>query len=212
MINWFADRFLPGDRREKEFFKDLEAEAENIPIGCEGLITLPYWSGVMNPHWNSRARGCFIGLAGWHSPVHLYRSILEGVCLYQAEATRLLEKEAQTNIKKVVAIGGGASSPLWVQMMADAMGKQITVSNTIEASSLGAAMIAGYGVGWFGSIEAAAESMKGDSETVSPDAQVKKIWDRLLEIYGRIYADNERTFNDLEALASMTLTSEKRIP
>ncbi len=101
LINWFVDQFLPGDRSEKDFFKNLEQQAQDIPIGSDGLITLPYWSGVMNPHWNPNGRGCFIGLSGGHTPAHLYRSILEGMCLDQAQATAGVEKEAGLRVKKI---------------------------------------------------------------------------------------------------------------
>jgi xylulokinase len=201
LINWFVDQFLPGNRKEKDFFKKLEQEAQAIPIGSDGLITLPYWSGVMNPHWNPNGRGCFIGLSGGHKPVHLYRSILEGMCLDQAQATSGVEKETGLQVKRFVAIGGGASSPLWTQMLADATGKQVAISETVEASALGAAMIAGYGAGWFASFGEAAQAMSGKTKIVEPDPKVRQTWDELLAIYRRLFSDNEKTFNDLVAFA-----------
>lgn len=197
LINWFADQFLPGNRNETDFFEKLEQEAQDIPLGSDGLITLPYWSGVMNPHWNPKGRGCFIGLSGSHKPVHLYRSILEGMCLDQAQATRGVENETGLRVERFVAIGGGASSPLWTQMLADATGKYVAISETVEASALGAAMIAAYGAGWFASFAETAESMCGKTRIVEPDLKVRQTWDELLEIYRRIYPDNENTFNDL---------------
>jgi xylulokinase len=201
LINWFVDQFLPGDRSEKDFFNKLEQKAWEIPVGSDGLMTLPYWSGVMNPHWNPNARGCFIGLSGGHTPAHLYRSILEGICLDQAQATAALEKETGLWIEKYVAIGGGASSPLWTQMLADSTGKDVAVSETLEASALGAAMIAGYGAGWFPSINAAAEAMCGQTKIVGPDTGNRRIWDELLEIYGTLFPNNEETFEKLVKLA-----------
>ena len=197
LINWFVDQFLPGDRKEKNFFKKLEQEAQNIPIGSDGLMTLPYWSGVMNPHWNPNARGCFIGLSGGHKPVHLYRSILEGMCLDQAQATDALEKETGIDVAKFVAIGGGASSPLWTQMLANSTGKEVAISATVEASALGAAMIAACGAGWFSSFTDAAQQMRGPTSVVTPDHKVRPLWDELREIYRRLFPDNKQTFNDL---------------
>jgi xylulokinase len=202
LINWFVDQFLPGDRSEKDFFKKLEQQAQDIPIGSDGLITLPYWSGVMNPHWNPNARGCFIGLSGGHTPVHLYRSILEGMCLNQAQATTGLEKETGLHVKKFVAIGGGASSPLWTQMLADSTGKDVAISDTLEASALGAATIAAYGAGWFTSFNEAAAAMSGNTKFVKPDPKIRQTWDELLEIYGRLFPDNEETFNELVKFAA----------
>ncbi|UCF92309.1 MAG: FGGY-family carbohydrate kinase [Desulfobacterales bacterium] len=205
LINWFVDQFLPGDRREKDFFKKLEQKAQAIPVGSDGLVTLPYWSGVMNPHWNPNGRGCFIGLSGDHTPVHLYRSILEGMCLDQAQATAAVESETGLRIEKFVAIGGGASSPLWTRMLADSTGKDVALSDTLEASALGAAMIAAQGAGWFSSFKEAAAAMCGPTRTVEPDTQARQVWDELREIYGRLFPDNEKTFNALVKFAVKSL-------
>jgi len=201
LINWFVDQFVPGDRRDKGFFEKLEQKAWEIPVGSDGLITLPYWSGVMNPHWNPNGRGCFIGLGGGHTPVHLYRSILEGMCLDQSQATDALEKETGIDVAKFVAIGGGASSPLWTQMLADSTGKTVAISDTVEASALGAAMIAGCGAGWFATFDEAAQAMSGDTKIVESNPKLRQTWDELLVIYSRIFPDNEKTFNDLVKFA-----------
>ena len=208
LINWFVDQFLPGNRSEKDFFKKLEQQAQDIPIGSDGLITLPYWSGVMNPHWNPNGRGCFIGLSGGHTPAHLYRSILEGMCLDQAQATTGVEKEAGLRVKRFIAIGGGASSPLWTRMLADSTGKDVAISDTVEASALGAATIAAYGVGWFESFNEAAAAMSGKTKLVKPDPKTRRTWDELLEIYGRLFPDNEETFN---ALVKFAVKSSKEM-
>ncbi len=209
LINWFVDQFVPGERSEKGFFKKLEQEAQNLPIGSDGLITLPYWSGVMNPHWNPNGRGCFIGLGGDHTPVHLYRSILEGMCLDQAQATAGVENETGLQVERFVAIGGGASSPLWTQMLADSTGKRVAISETVEASALGAAMIAGYGAGWFESIREAAESMSGETTAIEPNPKFRQTWNELLEIYRQIFPDNEKTFNSLVDFAVKSTTVHK---
>ena len=208
LINWFVDQFLPGNSSEKDFFKKLEQQAQDIPIGSDGLITLPYWSGVMNPHWNPNGRGCFIGLSGGHTPAHLYRSILEGMCLDQAQATSGVEKEAGLRVKRFIAIGGGASSPLWTRMLADSTGKDVAISDTVEASALGAATIAAYGVGWFESFNEAAAAMSGKTKLVKPDPKTRQTWDELLEIYGRLFPDNEKTFN---ALVKFAVKSSKEM-
>ena len=201
LVNWFVDQFLPGDRNDKDFFKKLEQEAQKIPLGSDGLMTLPYWSGVMNPHWNPRGRGCFIGLGGDHTPVHLYRSILEGMCLDQAQATSGVEKETGLRVERFVAIGGGASSPLWTQLLADATGKDVAISDTVEASALGAAIIAAYGAGWFSSFNDATGAMCGSTRIVRPNLKVRPLWNELLEIYRRLFPNNEQTFNDLVQFA-----------
>ena len=72
-------------------------------------------------------------------------------------------------------------------MLADASGKPVHISQTIEASALGAGMIAAYGAGWFDSITQAAGEMCGDTTAVYPDEERTKIYQELLEIYRRLY-------------------------
>ena len=192
LINWFVDQFVTGNRKDKNFFTKLEEKVSKIPIGSEGLITQPYWSGVMDPYWDTSARGIIVGLNLSHSQIHLYRSILEGLTLDQVLGTKTLENEAGLNINEYLVIGGGANSPIWRQMLADASGKNVLVSSTIEASSLGAAMISAYGSGWFDSIEEAAKMMSSNTTLIEPDFSKKQQYEDLLDIYKLIYDSNSK--------------------
>lgn len=187
LINWFADQFVPGNRKEKDFFQKLESQASLIPIGSDGLMTQPYWSACMDPHWDVSARGTITGFSPAHSPAHVYRSIVEGITINQTIATFDMEKQSGLNIKEYLAIGGGAHSPLWRQILADASGKKVLISNTVEASSLGSAMIAAYGAGWYSSITSAAGSMAGKTTAINPDESKREIYDELISIYKDIY-------------------------
>ena len=202
LINWFADQFVPGDRKDKNFFINLEAEASKISIGSDGLMTQPYWSACMDPHWDVSARGTITGFSPSHSLAHMYRSILEGITLNQVTATFEMEKQSNLEIKEYLAIGGGAQSPLWRQMLADASGKNVLIADTVEASSLGAAMLAAYGVGWYSSIEKAANSMAGETKSFKPDQSKRAIYDELLDIYKDIYHSTASINNRLVDFAA----------
>jgi len=202
LINWFVDHFVPGGRDDPTIFKQLEEAAAEIPRGCDGLMAQPYWSGVMDPHWDSAARGCFIGFGGGHGTAHVYRALLEGMTLDQVLRTELMERNAGLEIKEYLAIGGGATSPLWRQMLADASGKPVLISDTVEASALGAGMIAAYGAGWYGSIVEAAGAMSGETEKVEPDPKTWKDYRELLEIYRGLYDSTAAVSRKLVAFAS----------
>ena len=202
LINWFVDQFTPGGREDPEMFTRLEEAAKAIPRGSDGLMALPYWSGVMDPHWDSAARGCLIGFGGGHGPAHVYRGLIEGMTLDQVMRGELLERNAGLEIKEYLAIGGGAASPLWRQMLADASGKAVLISDTVEASALGAGMIAAYGAGWYGSIVEAAEAMAGSTTAVQPDAAAWEDYRALLEIYRGLYDATAATSRKLVAFAS----------
>ena len=187
LVNWFVDHFVPHGRTDPGVFGRLEAAALDIPIGCDGLMIQPYWSGVMDPYWDVNARGVTFGQSGSHRAGHFYRAILEGITLDQVMRTRGMEAASGYPIDHYVAIGGGAGSPLWRQMLADASGKPVLVSDTVEASALGAGMTAAFGAGWFSSIPEAAHAMSGDTKTVEPDPAAGARYNALLKIYEDAY-------------------------
>ncbi len=172
---------------------ELEAEAAKIPIGSDGLLTLPTWSGAMDPNWDSDARGCFVGLGSSHGVAHLFRSITEGLTL---EFSRGLAAMARAGVRvdDIVVIGGGARSRLWTQMVADATGHRVCLRDVVEASALGAGMIAAHGAGWYPSIEAASAGMGGASRTVVPDPVATARYRDLLAIHGTLYDSNKALF------------------
>jgi xylulokinase len=197
LIDWFLDNCGGGTER-RQFRSSLEAEASSLPIGSGGVLAVPYWGAVMTPYWDSNARGCFIGLTGAHRPAHLYRALLEGIALEQALVTGMIEQDTGARVEEFVAIGGGAASDLWCQIIADACGKPLRRSRTVEASSLGAAMCAAAGCGWFGSVPAAAEAMSGEIARVTePCADRVPRYAELLNIYREIYPQLRRSYRKL---------------
>jgi xylulokinase len=201
LVNWFVDQFVPGGRTPEVWAK-LEADALALPIGSEGVMVQPYWSGCMDPHWDIDARGVILGLSGSHKPAHVYRAILEGITLDQVMRTRATEAAMGHEVAHYVAIGGGASSPLWRQMLADASGKPVLLSPTVEASALGAGMLAAAGAGLYGSIEEAAREMSGATRQIDPDPSTASRWSELLDIYHGIFQATASANHRLVAFAA----------
>jgi xylulokinase len=98
---------------------DLAALAEGART--EGVVFLPYLSGERTPHNNAGARGAFTGLSQISDTGVLARAVLEGVAFAFADCLTAL-REAGTRVERVFAIGGGANSALWLQIMADVTG------------------------------------------------------------------------------------------
>jgi sugar (pentulose or hexulose) kinase len=122
--------------------------------------------------------------------------------LDQVMSTEDMEAALDSEIKHYLAIGGGANSSLWCQMLADAAGKPVLVSATVEASALGAGMIAAYGAGWFSSIVEAADSMSGNTTTVNPNPALFDRYRELLCIYRKMYHATAELNHDLVAFAA----------
>ena len=120
LVNWMVERlFNVNPAKNPSIFKALEAEAKASPIGANGLVLVPYWSGCMTPYWDSGARGVIAGLSGNHSRGDVYRALLEGVALEQAMMTNQVAA-ATSPITHFAAVGGGSRSDLWCQILADA--------------------------------------------------------------------------------------------
>ncbi|MFI5018515.1 MAG: FGGY-family carbohydrate kinase, partial [Dongiales bacterium] len=172
----------------------LEEAAAAVPPGSDGLLLLPYWSGVMSPHWNPDARGAMVGFAPVHDRGHVYRALIEGIALDMAAGYDAIEALGEP-VEEIVVIGGGAKSALWRRIFADATGRELVASETVEASSLGAAMLAAVGAGWYGSPPEAARAMQGRlNERLSPDARHRATYRELGEIYAGLYPAMTETF------------------
>jgi xylulokinase len=193
LLDWFVATC--GASRSR-----LESEAAALPLGSGGLLALPYWGAVMTPYWDADARGCFVGLTAAHGATHMYRALLEGIALEQAMVTRMIEREAGVRVEEFVVMGGGAASPLWLQIIADATGKPLKRAQTVEASSLGAAMCAATGAGWFQDAAAAAEAMSGTvTDAAEPNAHRTSRYAELLDIYREIYPSLRDTCGKIAA-------------
>ncbi len=208
LLDWFLDN-CAGESDRRETRKRLESEASAMPVGSGGLLAVPYWGAVMTPYWDKNARGCFVGLTAAHRQAHLYRALLEGIALEQALVTRMIEQEADVCVEEFIAIGGGAASALWRQILADAAGKPVKRSETVEASSLGAAVCAALGAGWFPDAQSAAESMSGEiTATTDPDPARAARYAELMEIYRGIYPQLRDTYQKIASFERANSASD----
>ena len=159
LVDWFVKNVCGAEASDEAIYKRLEEEAEAAPVGSHGLLLVPYWGAVMTPYWDQRARGAMIGFTGAHNRGEMYRSLLEGVALEQELVNSMIEERAGVRVHEYIAIGGGAASSLWRRIIADVSGKTVKLSQTVEASSLGAGMCAAVAAGWFPTMAEAAEAM-----------------------------------------------------
>jgi xylulokinase len=190
-VEWFNKEF--GAENE-EARKRMAREAESIPAGSEGLMLVPYWSGAMNPYWDSGARGITIGWSGIHGRAHFYRAILEGTAFEQrlhtdgVAAALARSKNPAARIERYVVSGGGAENGLWLRILASVSGREVQRSRAREAGALGAGMLAAAAVGLHPSVEAAARAMSArDPEIISPDPEDGERYQKLYDIYLGLY-------------------------
>jgi sugar (pentulose or hexulose) kinase len=187
-IDWLIEKILKINKlKQSEIYIKLEKEAEQIEPGSNGLMHLPYLCGAMNPYWDVNAKGAFIGLSSSHNRGNFYRSILEGIAFEQLFAINAVEKYIGTRIKEFIAIGGGASSNLWLSIISDITGIEVCIPETMEASALGAAISASIGAGWYNSFEQAAKEMTRIKARIQPNKINYKKYQKLFLNYKKLY-------------------------
>ncbi|EGO96758.1 FGGY-family carbohydrate kinase [Acidiphilium sp. PM] len=185
-VNWLIDNFA-GGRADPNIFVRLEALASQIPVGSEGLLVLPYLTGCMDPHWNPDARAAFIGLGAHHTTAHLYHASLEALTLETARAVAAM-RMAGLAAERIIAVGGGAASALWLRMFADATGLPVYRGESDEGSALGAGITAAFAVGWYETIDSAAAAMSRTAQRISPDPSTRDRWAALSSAQSKLYA------------------------
>ena len=166
-LEWVVDTLAPGD---SERYGRLLGEAAAVPAAEDGLYFLPHLPGERSPYWNQAARAVFAGLGRHHGPAHLTRAVLEGVG-FNLYTGLLAFVENGNPIAGVDAIGGAANSALLLQIFADVWGVPVTRRSLVdEATALGAAIVAGVGVGIFADFGVAA-AVSQELATSAPDEQ-----------------------------------------
>jgi xylulokinase len=125
----------------------LVADASTASGSGGGLYFLPYLLGERSPYWNPDAAGAFIGISRHHGRAEMARAVLEGVAFNLRTCIRAF-REAGASVDRIDAIGGGAASDVWLQIMADVWGVPVRRRTIVEeANSLGAAVTAAVGLG-----------------------------------------------------------------
>jgi xylulokinase len=174
--------------------------AESVP-GAHGLLFLPYLQGERSPYWNPRARGGFVGLQVTHTRADLIRAVLEGISMNLRTILQAF-LDAGARIDEVRLIGGGAKGELWRQILADVFGRPVLRPRLLEeATSLGAAVAGGVGVGLFRDFSVVSDLIEiVDRQTPAP--QSRAVYDRLYPIFLAAYDALVPVFDQLHDLGA----------
>jgi gluconokinase len=121
---------------------DLEAEIAAMAPDAHGLTVLPFLAGERSPGWAAQARGAIAGLSLATHPVEILRAGLEAIAYRFALIQRRLAAVAAPDAEVIASGGALLSSPAWMGMMADVLGRRVVALGEHEASSRGAALLA----------------------------------------------------------------------
>lgn len=201
-LQWAIEELFPGvkEKAEEEGRDPHEMAGglvEEVGAGSGGVIFLPYLTGERAPYWNPDARGVFFGLTLRHERKHLIHAVMEGVVYQMYTVLRALE-EVIGAPKEIRATGGFAQSPLWRQMMADVFGREIVFPESYESSCWGAALLGMKALDIIDSLEVA-DKMTRVSKRHQPDAKNAASYEKLVQIFTRLYERLEPEFSEISA-------------
>jgi xylulokinase len=177
-------RWLHDTIAASEPIDEFVASAAAVNPGSDGLLFLPYLTGERTPHPDPHAKGAFVGLTVRHTRAHLVRSVLEGVAFGLRDSLDLI-RAAGIEVTELRASGGGIRSPLWRQILADALDAELTTVGTTEGAAYGAAVLASVGAGWHGGVEAATDGWVTTTEPTAPGEA------------SEVYSHTHRRYRDL---------------
>ncbi|MDD3333999.1 MAG: xylulokinase [Eubacteriales bacterium] len=167
-------------------FEEMSALAGQTPAGSEGVVFLPYMAGERSPLWNPAACGVFFGLSYAKNRGHLIRACMEGVA-YSLRHNLETAQAAGATVKTLRSIGGSANSRVWTQLKADVTGCTIEVPGSDTATTLGAAILAGVGVGVYASFDQAVSQTIQVERVHQPNKDLKAVYDAGYQRYRRLY-------------------------
>jgi sugar (pentulose or hexulose) kinase len=202
-VSWFCDQFGEGIIEEakaqaisiEELFN---REAENIPPGCEGLLTVHDWAPPIDAIYR---KGVMFGFDGRHKRAHIYRSILEGIAFTVKNHMDKMNKELNTPLKHLIISGGGANSDVFMQIFADVFGVPTSRNQMKGSAAIGCIINAGMAVGAFDSYEKAIEKLVKKDDEFEPNVENTKFYQLLNEkVYKHVNQHFDPILKELSGL------------
>ena len=193
VMRWFRDGFCQAEAEEakrtgRDAYDLMNEKAKDIPAGSYGMQCC--FSDTMNfIDWKhaSPTFTNFLLEPEKFNKYTFYRAILENTALLVRSHIELVKEATGHEPDELIFAGGAAKSPLWSQIVADVTGKPVKVPVVKEATALGAAILAGVGVGLYDSVEDAVERTVKWDRQFQPDPSVKAVYDQLYGSWKKLY-------------------------
>ena len=200
--NWYKntlcyEEIAMGQQSGESPYKFIDSGILSSAPGANGLIYQPYLLGERSPRWDHDARGALIGLSVSTAKGDISRAILEGVAFNLKIILNILEQGAATGINNIVLIGGGAKGDVWLQILSDVWQKTLTVPVLREeATSLGAAVCGGIGIGAFKDYTII-NKFNRTEKTIEPNPALAERYEMLFSIFDESYNNLKNTYKRL---------------
>lgn len=203
-LKWYKDNFCADEVQTArglgvDPYYILDKQAARSPIGANRLLYLPYLMGERTPHLDPDCRGVFFGLSGMHTKYDLLRAVMEGVTYSQRDSVEIL-REMGVTTDEMLACGGGGSSALWRQMLADTYNCPVKTVKSKEGPALGAAILAGVGAGLYSSVQAACDQMVQTNPEQAPVEENVPRYEAAYQVYRSLYPSLKENFKLLSRM------------
>lgn len=164
---------------------EVEELASSVP-DSGGVVLVPAFSGLGAPHWDQYARGAIVGMTRGTTRAHIARAALEGIALQVVDVLEAMQADSGLPLQELRVDGGAAANDMLMQLQADLLGVRVVRPRNPEATALGAAYLAGLGVGFWADAEAIAKYWKADRvfEPQMPEAERERMrtrWKKALQ-------------------------------
>lgn len=204
LTRWFRDEFAQPELEAAQAggpdaYAALSELAATSPVGARGLVALPYFSGERTPFADPMARGVIAGLSLSHTRADVYRSLLEGVA-YALRHNLDVMAEAGGAERRLVGVGGGTKSGLWMQIFCDVLGVPQEIPATTVGASYGDAFMAALAIGLVDDWHAIQEWVRID-RVIEPNPAHAERYDALYGIYRELYPATADLQHRLAAIA-----------
>lgn len=192
MLEWYKNEFAAQECLEAEeagetVWTRLMARAAEVPPGSKGVFFLPHLSGAVTPNVDPKSLGAFVGLRESTSRAACARAVIEGLDYQFLEMIESFESALGQPVDKVIAVGGTTRNNFWMQNKADVSGRTIEVPDIEEATPLGAAILAGIGVGIFADEQDGYNRTYKKGMVYSPDPVAAEIYKDYYSSFRKIY-------------------------
>ncbi|MBR1591458.1 MAG: xylulokinase [Ruminococcus sp.] len=203
-LKWFRDNFCMSEKETAKLmgvdeYYLMDRQAENVPIGANRLLYLPYLMGERTPHLDPDARGVFFGLSAVHTRRDMLRAVMEGVAYSLRDCVEVF-REMNINVNDMTACGGGGTSPLWRSMLADLYNCEVKTASSKEGPALGAAILALVGAGIYTSVPEACNAVVKTDKIRKPVSVNVPEYEKYYRLYREIYPALREQFRKLSVI------------
>ncbi|MBD3184192.1 hypothetical protein GF312_18045 [Candidatus Poribacteria bacterium] len=199
LLRWYRDNFaLDKVKEAEETGVDVyDLILKEVPHEPTDVYVLPYFVGSGTPYFDPESKGVISGITLATTRGQFVKSLIEGITYELRLNLETLENAAGVKIDRLRAMGGGARSKMWLQLKADMTGKEVVSLAVSECGCLGAAMLAGVGIGEYDSVDQAVDALVSEVNVFEPNQEMYEKYSEKFSIYSEIYPTNRELLHKM---------------